>query len=131
MPLFKVTGYPDEENIYHGHHTKIETWIVEAKNTQEAEKLGFEHFYYFHEVGVSEYKQPKLRLKVGDIIEIEHRPGDIVNATITFVGNDNNTRYRYSRESSIFGKIISEEILYDWEIEQGKILTLNGVSVRR
>ena len=130
MPLFKITGYPDEENIYHGHHTQRETWIVEAKDAKEAEKLGFQHFYYFHEIGVSEYRAPRLALKVGDVIKIERRPGDIVVAKITFVGNDNNTRYRYEKESALFGKIVSEEILYDWEIEQGKILAVNGVEVK-
>lgn len=131
MPLFKVTGYPDEENIYHGSHTSIETWIVEAKDAKEAEKLGFQHFNYFHEVGVSEYKRPKVHLKIGDIIEIERRPGEIVVAKITFVGDDNDTRYVHTRESLLFGRITSEEILYDWEIEQGKILTVNGIKVRR
>lgn len=131
MPLFKVTGYPDEENIYHQHHTKIETWIVEAKDENEALKLGYKHFYYFHEILVSEYKRPKVQLKVGDIIEIERRPGEVVVAKITYVGNDNDTRYAHVRESLLFGKITTEEILCDWEIEQGKILTVNGINVRR
>lgn len=80
---------------------------------------------------VSEYKRPKVQLKVGDIIEIERRPGEVVVAKITYVGNDNDTRYAHVRESLLFGKITTEEILCDWEIEQGKILTVNGINVRR
>ena len=129
MPLFKVTGYPDEENIHHGHHTHIETWVTQAKDAREAEKLGFEHFYYFHEVGVSEVKSPKINLKLHDIIEIEKRPGQIVQAEIIFVGSDNDTRYRYETPSATFGKIIWEDILCDWEIEQGRIKSINGKAV--
>lgn len=130
MPLFKVTGYPDEENIYHQHHTKIETWIVEVKDENEALKLGYKHFYYFHEIGVSEYVPCPVKLKVGDIIEVK-KPNDTepIKATVTYVGNDNDTRYRWSRPSKIFGTITSEEILYDWMIRQGQLLTVNGKKV--
>lgn len=130
MPLFKVTGYPDEENIYHQHHTKIETWIVEAKDENEALRLGYKHFYYFHEIGVSEYVPCPVKLKVGDVIQVK-KPNDAepVTATVTYVGNDNDTRYRWSRPSTIFGTITSEEILYDWMIRQGQLLTVNGKKV--
>ncbi len=131
MPLFKVTGYPDEENIYHQHHTKIETWIVEARDENEALRLGIKHFYYFHELNVSEYTPCRVKLKVGDVIQINdlHR-NEIITAEIVHVGDDNDTRYRWSRPSTIFGTITNEEILYDWMIEQGRLLTVNGRKVK-
>lgn len=54
---FKVIGYPDEENKYHKSHTEKETWIVEAKDEKEARRLGYKHFYYFHEISVNEIKE--------------------------------------------------------------------------
>lgn len=54
MPKFIAKGYPDEENIYHQHHTSIETYEFEAKDEKEARKIAYDHFYYFHEVGVWE-----------------------------------------------------------------------------
>ena len=135
MALWKITGYPDEENIYHQHHTSIETWIVEAPNSETALRLGYEHFYYFHEIGVDEYHAPKIRLKVGDKIKVQRTndPKDIVDAVITYVGNDNDTRYQWSRPCTGWGSITtitSEEILYDWKIEMGRVLEVNGVPMK-
>lgn len=130
MALYRITGYPDEENIYHQHHTKIETWITEAKDEAEAEKLGFKHFPYFHEIAVSEYIPPRIKLKVGDIIEVIRRPNtDPVTATVTYVGNDNDTKFEWSKQSAIFGTITNVEILYDWMIEDGCVLSVNGKKV--
>lgn len=133
--LFKVTGYPDEENIYHQHHTKIETWIVNAKDKDEALKLGCQHFYYFHEIGVDEYKEPKIRLKVGDKIKVQRSNDitDIVDAVITKIDPDGEARYEWSRPCTGWGSITtitSEEILYRWQLEQGRVLEVNGRSVR-
>lgn len=54
MKTYICIGYPDEENIYHGHHTQQEEWKVKANSREEAERMAFKHFYYFHEVGVWE-----------------------------------------------------------------------------
>ncbi len=54
MKTYVCIGYPDEENIYHGYHTKRETWECKANSQKEAEKKAFDHFYYFHEVLVYE-----------------------------------------------------------------------------
>lgn len=54
MKTYICIGYPDEENIYHGHHTTREEWRVRANSKEEAERMAFKHFYYFHEVGVWE-----------------------------------------------------------------------------
>ena len=54
MKTYICIGYPDEENIYHQHHTKQETWECKANSRAEAEKKAFQHFYYFHEVVVYE-----------------------------------------------------------------------------
>ena len=133
--LFKVTGYPDEENIYHQHHTKIETWIVNAKDEKEALKLGYQHFYYFHEILVSEYKLPPILLKVGDKIKVQRSNDitDIVDAVVTKIDPDGEARYEWSRPCTGWGSITtitSEEILYRWELEQGRVLEVNGRSVR-
>lgn len=53
---YLAIGYPDEENIYHGHHTKKEEWEFTASNDKEAERKAFDHFYYFHEVRVEKIK---------------------------------------------------------------------------
>ena len=133
--LFEVTGYPDEENIYSGHHTSIETWIVNARNYDEAQRLGFQHFYYFHEILVSEYKLPPIRLKVGDKIKVQRSNDitDIVDAVVTKVDSDGEVRYEWSRPCTGWGSITtitSEEILYRWHLEQGRVLEVNGRSVR-
>lgn len=52
MPKYTAVGYPDEENIYHQNHTKIEECEIEARDEKEAVKKAFDHFYYFHEVAV-------------------------------------------------------------------------------
>ena len=54
MKKYRCVGIPDEENIYHGHHTQREEWECEANSRQEAERKAFQHFYYFHEVLVEE-----------------------------------------------------------------------------
>ena len=50
MKTYICIGYPDEENIYHQHHTSI----VKSNSSEEALKKAREHFYYFHEIGVYE-----------------------------------------------------------------------------
>ncbi len=57
MKSYVGVGIPDEENIYHGHHTKREIWECEANSEREAEKKAFQHFWYFHEVLV--YEKPE------------------------------------------------------------------------
>lgn len=57
MKTYLCIGYPDEENIHHGHHTQKEEWTVKANSQKEAERLAFKHFYYFHEVGVWEVEE--------------------------------------------------------------------------
>lgn len=52
MPKYIATGYPDEENIYHQNHTSIEKWEFTARDEEEAQQKAWDHFYYFHEVGV-------------------------------------------------------------------------------
>lgn len=54
MKTYVCIGYPDEENIYHNSHTKIETWECKANSREEAEVKAFKHFDYFHEVLVYE-----------------------------------------------------------------------------
>lgn len=54
MKTYICIGYPDEENAYHGHHTKREEWKVKANSWEEAFKKACKHFYYFHEIGVWE-----------------------------------------------------------------------------
>ena len=54
MKTYLCIGYPDEENIYHQHHTKIEEWKVKANSKEEAFRKAYDHFYYFHEVAVYE-----------------------------------------------------------------------------
>lgn len=54
MKTYICIGIPDEENIYHGYHTKREKWECKANSQREAEKKAFDHFYYFHEVLVYE-----------------------------------------------------------------------------
>lgn len=49
---FIAIGYPDEENLYHQHHTRQEEWQFSANSLEEAKKKAYQHFYYFHEVGV-------------------------------------------------------------------------------
>lgn len=56
MKKYLCIGYPDEENIYHQHHTQQEEWECYANSIEEAERKAFKHFYYFHEVGVFETK---------------------------------------------------------------------------
>lgn len=56
MKNYIAIGYPDEENIYHGHHTQREEYKFQASSQDEAERIAFRHFYYFHEVGVYEDK---------------------------------------------------------------------------
>lgn len=127
MPKFKVVGYPDEENIYHGHHTRREEWVVDAATREEAERKGFAHFYYFHEVGVYEIFEPPVKLKVGDkiVVQKSNNEEDVVTGTITFVGDDNNTRYTYTT------KICTcEDIIYDWYWENGRIKSVNGKPIK-
>ena len=59
MKTYVCVGIPDEENMYHGHHTRRETWECQASSEDEAQEKAFEHFYYFHEVLVYE----KVNLK--------------------------------------------------------------------
>jgi len=59
MKTYICIGYPDEENAHHGHHTKREEWECKANTREEAEKKAFEHFYYFHEVGVFEKEETR------------------------------------------------------------------------
>ena len=54
MKTYICVGYPDEENIYHQHHTAIEKWKCKAKDENEAFKKAREHFYYFHEISIWE-----------------------------------------------------------------------------
>jgi len=54
MKKYLAVGIPDEENIYSGSHTKREEWELYAESYEEALKKAFDHFYYFHEVGVYE-----------------------------------------------------------------------------
>jgi len=52
MAKYIAVGYPDEENIHHGHHTSKEEWEFEARDDEDAERKAWQHFPYFHEVGV-------------------------------------------------------------------------------
>lgn len=54
MKKYIAIGYPDEENAYSGRHTTREEWEFMAKDQDDAERKAFDHFYYFHEVGVYE-----------------------------------------------------------------------------
>lgn len=52
MPKYIAVGYPDEENAYSGRHTQREEWEFFARDDEEAERKAWDHFYYFHNVGV-------------------------------------------------------------------------------
>lgn len=54
MKKYIAVGYPDEENIYSGNHTRREEWEFYARDEKDATRKAFDHFYYFHEVGVWE-----------------------------------------------------------------------------
>ena len=54
MKTYIARGYPDEENIYHQSHTQIEEVEIKADSLEEAKRKAWDHFYYFHEVGVWE-----------------------------------------------------------------------------
>lgn len=54
MKTYIAVGYPDEENFNMKDHQTREEWQFQARDKEEAEKKAFEHFWYFHEVGVWE-----------------------------------------------------------------------------